>query len=404
MTESELETYLYGRLRDPKTYRGLHVAQHNRLGLDKILAVLSAIRTGADVGTFAIPPGDDPLATGSGTRTKHAAGQQHPWRTAYPEYLGMVDAMNRLGAEATCNSLKKNHFPNLKSMGLLIITPGRPRTGQLSPAGAALLDETDARKQQSLYGEACETLFNAKASGFISELFDILEQVNTISDQELMLFVSDRSRTRDEHLASIRAFRRLPLFRRIMLLRDLREHCDATMLLPKVKQLDWGNWRNQAQQIISMLAMVPGFVVPIRSRETVVARRDATIPEGYRPQRSREVRQKALSWHGLPSTDGWEMHHIVPVEYATCDADMQRIDAKQNLLYITKNAHDQFAGRGNLRIRISSVQDGVISIGNVDPARPDSTIDLVIGQDVRVRADHLDEIMAYNGELLTALS
>ena len=60
---SEVENYLNNRISDPKKYRGMHLAQHNRLPIEKLIVILQSIRSAVGVAWFIEPANDDPAPT-----------------------------------------------------------------------------------------------------------------------------------------------------------------------------------------------------------------------------------------------------------------------------------------------------------------------------------------------------
>ena len=397
MTEAELRAYLDARISDSRTYRGLHVAQHNRIGPERLTAILEGVAQAADSRWFIVPPGDDPAPS----RT-HDPAIPHPLRATYPDYFSVLDAITRAGVPVTFNSLKKNHFPNLDDMGLLErqeMSRGNFRA-RLTSAATDIVTESDERTRQGHIGRARERLFASRDPAFLRELFELLGDISTLSDTELMLFVSDRDQDRSKHQELIRAYRRMALLQRVVLLSEYERRCDATIGLPKVKRLDWGNWRNQAQQIISLLQLVTGFVVPEGAGERVVVRSDRPVPSGYTRTRSNGVKDKALALHSLTRQEGWELHHIVPIEYATCDAEMQLIDSPENLLCLTKEAHRQFPTTGNTTIKLGAVTATEVHIEDLAGRTP---IVLEIDIDVFLDPRVVHALKNYNARLLASM-
>ncbi len=390
MPTEDLERYLRSRvLRDD--YRGIHLAQHNRLPEEKLVGLLDAIHSAVGIGEFAVPPGDEPSPT-----RKHRPSARRQV-TGFDDYYDILDAIANAGVKgvsATFNSLKKNHFPNFEAMGLLTRSEGG-RKGRLTTAATNILDAGPTRKRTLLVGQAMERIVGS----FANELHEMLRKLDQLNVWEIMLIISDLSLSRDEKERFVRQYRRLRAVRRLELHENIQGLCDATMKLGKVEKRDWHNWWNEAKQIVTMLSLVPGFVV--FQEEHVMLAGGPGIPI-VEKARSAQVKREAMEWHGLAATRGWELHHIFPVEYAVGAADMALIDSKENLLYIPASRHREIPRRGNRSVKIQ--HDGkTLSLCNPANSTGKPRFDFEIGRDVRVRIDLIPKMIAYNDMLLKSV-
>jgi hypothetical protein len=171
------------------------------------------------------------------------------------------------------------------------------------------------------------------------------------------------------------------------------------MLLSKKDRRDWHNWWNEAKQIVTMLAFVPGFMV--LQEEHLMLAGAAGIPL-FERARSAQIKREAMDWHQLAPKTGWELHHIYPVEYATSAADMALIDAKQNLIYIPKGRHQQIPRQNN---RSVGLRFDATNVYLVNPAnlRGLPKFDFVIPKEVAVKIENLPAMVAYNEKLLESV-
>jgi two-component system OmpR family sensor kinase len=83
--------YIVDRIND-NNYRGLHVSQHNRYDLDRLIEILTGIYNIVSYNEFRIPLGDD-------------TGENDAECNDYYEIVGQVKTISGVG---TINSLKKN--------------------------------------------------------------------------------------------------------------------------------------------------------------------------------------------------------------------------------------------------------------------------------------------------------
>lgn len=392
---TEFESYLPSRIRSDG-YRGIHLAQHNRLPESKLLIFLSAIHGVNGQNQFSVPPGDDPEPTGrqsGSTKIRRAV-------SGFEEYYRVIEAILAAGENATFNSLKKNHFPNLEAMGLLsrhMVSDGSHFRAHLTDAAKSILDAGATRKRTVLVGKAMENLIGLK---LIEELHALLQKINVLNVYELMLIVSDPSLKLDQKENFIRQYRRLKQIGRLQLHSELKAKCALTMALEKKKKRDWHNWWNESAQIISMLSTVSGFNV-YENEHVMLA--GAGVRLGFDAARSETVKREAFSWHNLAKKSGWEMHHIYPVQYATCDSDMRLIDSKENLIYIPEKIHDQIPKRENLSVGLEFDSKHVSLFNPVSDSKI-PRFDLRIGLDADLKVENLRAMERFNQNLLNSVA
>ena len=388
---SDLEKYLHNRIRR-SDYRGLHLAQHNRLPEDKLVAILDSIRDAVGNDEFDIPPGDEPSP-----RRSHNPAAKRKVR-GFSDYHNILDNIANCGVagvSATFNSLKKNHFPNFEGMGLLQRRDGG-RVGHLTEAANSILDAGSSRQRTVLVGKAMERLIGPD---FANELHDLLRNLDQLNVWEVMLIVSDTHLSAAQKESYVRQYRRLRAVKRLQLHEDIESLCEPTMHLSKVDRRDWHNWWNEAKQIVTMLAYVPGFVV--LQEEHVMLAGGAGIPIFDRA-RSAQVKREAMEWHGLVPVAGWELHHIFPIEYATSAADMALIDAKENLLYIPAARHREIPRNKNRSVQFE-FDSRRVRLSNPASSSRKPQFDFEIPHEVGVQVDRLPAMVAYNARLLKSV-
>jgi hypothetical protein len=234
---------------------------------------------------------------------------------------------------------------------------------------------------------------------FANELHEILRNLDQLNVWEIMLIISDLSLSRQDKERFVRQYRRLRAIRRLELHENIQSLCDATMRLGKVEKRDWHNWWNEAKQIVTMLSLVPGFVVFQEEHVMLAGAPGIPIVE---KARSAQVKREAMEWHGLTASTGWELHHVFPVEYAVGAADMALIDAKENLLYIPASRHREIPKRNNRSVKI---QHDCRTLRLFNPANSSGQprFDFEVGRDVRIRLDLIPKMIAYNDMLLRSI-
>lgn len=394
---AEIDKYLNTRI-SRKNYRGMHVVQHNRLPDDKLVGLLEAIHEVVGVNEFTIPPGDDPNPKWIHTGRRLTAGD-------YRDYYAILDAISVCGipgVSATFNSLKKNHFPNFEILGLLSRqNSGRGASGQstahLTQSAVEILHAGATRQRTKLIGEAVE---KSLGDEFIEEIHTLLTELDLLNVYEMMLIVTDRELSLATKVMLIRSYRRLKALGRLQLHATLRAKMDPTMSLAKVDKRDWSNWRNESQQIVSMLSSVAGFKVYENNLVMLAGAAGAAI---FSPERSARVKQESLDWNSNGRREDWELHHIYPIEYATCDNDMKLIDAKENLLYIPASLHAKIPSRQNLSVKFTYDSTHVVLL-NPTVANGVPKLFLTIPIEVAVKNSNLQVMADYSERLLASVS
>lgn len=398
MTNSEIQKYLFDRIKRDN-YRGVHLAQHNRLPEGKLVAILASIQSAVGDTSFKIPPGDDP----SPSRTHNPNSPRSvKGFDAYYKILDAISLSEVPGVSATFNSLKKNHFPNLEGMGLLLRSVGAHAEkgyseGRLSKKAFGILEAGKSRNRTVLIGQATETLIGKP---FIDDLHILLSRVDVLNVYELMLIVSDTVIDVDYKERLIREYRRLKAVERIKTHSDIQEKCLPTMSLPKVERRDWHNWWNEAKQILMMLSTVAGFNVYNDERIMLAGSSDIAF---FDNSRSATIKRLAFDWQQISPREGWEMHHIYPIEYATCSKDMELIDSVENLLYIPAEKHRKIPNSRNLSVQFT-YNNSHVTLFNPVSTTKEPAFEFLYSSEVLVDSRNLETMRLYSGKLLKSVS
>lgn len=390
--DKDVEKYLKSRItRDD--YRGVHLAQHNRLPEDKLVALLKAVHDAVGEREFEIPPGDEPFPSRS--HDPKAARKVSGFKDYYLILDNIAFCPDR-GVSATFNSLKKNHFPNFHGMGLLIRSDDG-RLGKLSKLAIEIIDAGPSRRRNVLIGQAMERLIG---QSFADDLHELLRKIDQLNVWEMMLFISDTSTSIEDRERLVKNYRRMRAIQRLELHEHIQAICEPTMShSDKVSRRDWHNWWNQAKQIVSMLAFVPGFMVVDEDHLMLVGGPGLPFFERVR---SAQVKREALEWHNLSPREGWELHHIYPIEYATSANELSLLDSKENLLFIPATRHRQIPNRKNRSVQFAFNSQHVY-LRNPVSSSGEPVHSFSISIDVEVRIDLLPQMVAYNKKLLDSV-
>ena len=391
---TDIRTYLLSRI-ERADYRGEHLAQHNRLPFEKAAALLSAIFAEAGDGVFPIPRGDD-----SGARVR-----------GFRKFYRMADRAKKNLGQGTVNSLKKNHFPDFARMGFLdrfdkddAVLPFKSRRSifraKLTANALALIRAKNPREKYRLYLAGVERLIGER---MLDEIFAILfeDKFESVSVHEFMFVLSDPSVSRAEKKELLKSFRRMSALERTKLRADARAKCEEISSPPVDKRgkRDFGNWHNQALESFNLLNQTVYFKT---FKRTVLMLGFSDEALEFLAKRGVEARRRAIEWHRIDRREGYDLHHIVPIDVAYNRGTLKRIDDYRNLLYLSRPAHRRIPTRDNLLVRLSVEESaGRKIIRLVDPFS-DAAID-VSGEVVCCEAN-LSEMVKYNKRLLNSVA
>lgn len=398
---SEVENYLNNRISDSKSYRGMHLAQHNRLPIEKLIVILQSIRNAIGVSWFIEPASDDPAPT-----RKHDPLQ--PRRIPggmtsqdCSEYYLILDEIHNAQVDkisATFNSLKKNIFPNLEGMGLLERDDSGQRGGgnkkaRLTPVAINFLDGNE-RAQKKIFSECNERILKP-----IVEILDVvLEKFDTVNVYEMMLFLTDESIKLERKMELIGKYKSMKKLQVIELHDSIQTRMNLSMgaNVAKIDKLDWHNWWNESRQMTDMLETVVGFNVYQDDQIMKAGNAEAIV---FSASRSQNVRREALSWHSLTPRENWDLHHILPVEYATSSSDLKQIDDKRNLLYIPSSIHKSIPNTSNRMVQFTYDATHVI-LQNPLTTDGKPLKEIAWPRDAGVDQNNLQEMVIYNKKIL----
>jgi hypothetical protein len=396
----EVLKYLQKRISNPTTYRGMHLAQHQRLWIEKFDVIVGSIYKVAGETAFIEPAGDDPIPSrthkyGSPRRTPASMSEKEC--RMYWDILDEIARMDVKDVGASFNSLKKNTFPNLEKMGILQRIPraqqGEAKTAKLTPEALKFING-NGRERVKIYSEATEKLLVP-----VFEVLDTaLSRFDSVNVYELMLFLTDNQTDIANRVKNLSKYKRLKRLQIVRLHDEIKKAMDKKMgsNIPKKEKLDWHNWWNESKQIIAMLRDVVGYSVV---NDDLVMKPGAAKVEVFTKVRSQKVKNDSLQWQGLSVINGWELHHIVPIDYAVSSKDLEMIDDKRNLLYIPQSIHRRIPNTANLQVQFSYDATHVI-LKNPLSLDGKPLIEIAWPRDSGVAQENLEAMVKYNQKLL----
>mgnify|MGYP000865349656 CR=1 FL=1 len=387
MNQNDFIKYIFTRIKR-SDYRGIHLSQHNRLPFDKVLEILRVINSIAGTSTFKIHIGD-----WKGKKQKEC-----------DIYYKVVDSLKKFIKQGTVNSLKKNIFPDLEAMGFLnrynpkgdlVMNDKRETIASVSLTKFALdfIKEEKPRKQYKIYIEATEKLLEP----ILDELFYLLyKEFESINIYEYMFIVSDEKLSTRDKMNLIKSYRRLKKIQRTKINQDILKTFKNINEKAKDKRFkrDFGNWYNESLQIFSLLNQTIYFKT---FRKTVLMLSISQEALELIATRSQNQREKYFDWHNVKKIEGYQLHHLFPLSYATTRKQLERIDNFKNLIYVSDETHSKIPHDNNLFIKLATKDKRILLINPTDKSFLDITDGILINK------RHLNEMIKYNEKLLAKI-
>lgn len=332
--------YIMKRLRSDH-YRGWHVSQHNRYGLDEVTIILREIHRVASTNFFAIPPGD------------YSRDRSLP--TGFENYQAIVEGIYSQMARGTINSIKKNFFPDLDKMCFLqrkqlqsdaCLSP--VSHGRLTQKAADFIKAKSVIERYKIFTDGVDNLFGSKISELAELIYLSDYGEDSISVYEFMFILSDESKSLDK-IGMLSAFRKLNKHKRNRVIALVQRYADPTKFGGnKTAKRDFHNWKNQAQQILNLLKTTVYFEVD----QNEYFRLNTSNTGFFRATTERKIapKRKYFSFHQIEKRAYFELHHIVPISSARNKQDAKVIDDHRNLIYIHRKKHKQISAGGSQHV------------------------------------------------------
>ena len=324
--------YIVERIQDDN-YRGLHISQHNRYDLERLTHILNGIYEVVENRQFRVPLGDD-----EGVREADCG-----------EYYRIVDAVNRRAGIGTINSLKKNFFVDFQRMGLLhrFDKKGGPINGrghvyyaQLTKDAISLLTNPSIIERHKIFTDALDRLFADALTQLAETLYYSNYKNDPIGIYEFMLILSDdRPKIRDKKIALINSYRELERWQQEKAIELVKQYCNPENFPGnKTTQRDFGNWKNETQQIFTLLKNTVYFDIT-KSSLRLNTGTYGIFSETRITQRRLGAKHEYFILHKVKKVPTFELDHVVPFSSARNKVEFGLIDNWRNLLYLRKDKH-----------------------------------------------------------------
>lgn len=350
----EFVRYLVDRI-SHKDYRGEHIGQQNRTHMDyeRLRAILDSIHlveATSPQRALWIPNGDDNPKSRSRAQTEN--GQ------AFQEYLDYVSIINKATAvgghkgSGTYNSVKKNWFTDMERMGLVKLNPVPGcsffKALTLGKRGNTILAAKSFEDGYLAFSSAIDDLIGSQILAvLIHILWNNRVEFDKITLAEYQFIVSDKRPNVDAErkIQLIRGYRALRRKHKIFIESHINKWSVSN------KGIDYGNWKNQAQQSFKVFNASQYFR-NFNGEYLTLATHEGDMLEAFR--RASNVRIDYLRHHGVGPINDFEFHHVIPFSMITTKKELKDIDTWKNLIYIDSKAHKRVPTVGNSYLCLES--------------------------------------------------
>jgi hypothetical protein len=381
---SKFFSYLKQRITKPD-YRGYHLSQHNRLPFEKICYLLETSYNNIKDKKIKIHVGD--------------------WKGIKQncsEYYKIIDKINRSKYfSCTVNSLKKNIFPDLSIMGFLdrfdknnTLVLGEKRSEiyyvKLSDLAVNFVNEKSLLKKYKIYINAVEKLVEP----ILEELFTILfREFESVNIYEYTFILSDPNLTTDEKIELIKEYRRLKKVQQANIISYIQKTFEEInkRARNKTEKRDFMNWYNESLQVFNLLNQTIYFKT---FKKTILMLSISQEILEFVSSRSQKERELYFEYHNVPKKDGYQLHHIYPISYATSRKELELIDNHKNLIYISDKIHSKIPRENNTFVKIEWFENKLFL---VDPVSKES---IDITNDCLLNKTKIFELLEYNKKLI----
>ncbi|EMH00343.1 hypothetical protein HMPREF1404_00487 [Helicobacter pylori GAM210Bi] len=218
----------------------------------------------------------------------------------------------------------------------------------LTPLAIEFLNAQDLLRKNFCYTQALENLLQ----GFGAECREVMIELENhyLDIEEMMFFVTFlniENFTRSEIIEYVREYRSLSRIQKEKLKELVQNYCNPNHFNGnKLDKRDYHNWKNQAQQIFSLLEQSVFFET---NKERLILKTLNEENKQNDKKLKRSIKEKALYFekHSVKKEKGFELHHIVPLCLARSIEEFDLLDKWENLIYIDAFNHAKISQTQN---------------------------------------------------------
>ncbi len=201
--------------------------------------------------------------------------------------------------------------------------------------------------------------------GLANDLLDIVisSSNNAISIYEFMFFISYMGKTLNNHFYTrtdvtnfMNEYRTLSKFQKNAVVDIVSTYCNPDNFSgDKTNKRDYGNWKNEAQQIFMLMDQTVLFEKGRGQYSDLLYIRVGTGAIYENPNklaRSKQAKDDYFINHKLDRKIGFELHHVIPLLIAKNKVEFDALDVWQNMVYIDGYTHGIISQTNNKNIKI----------------------------------------------------
>jgi len=347
--------FIEQRIKDPK-YRGSKSSQHNRYLMEQIIIILSLLNKYSP---------DKSLMT-IRTTDLSKRPENKPEEIIYSKFCNEAKEKAGIGTQ---DAMRKNLFVDIHRMGLIQrydkekipIDPLSRKSVKyvsITDQGLRLINAKNLTNKYFIFSKGIDMLLG----GYIDTLLDIFRDkefdIGNINLFEYMFFVSavgtetNFNINSDEAVNLIKSYRRLTNIQKRALIETLKQELNPKNFKgDKTDKRDFHNWKNKIEQIFYLLNQTVYFEV--RGQQLVLKQDNSELNEIISTKRlNRSLNEKYLYFvnHKIDKTNGFELHHIVPLSWSESIYHFKILDTWKNMVYIDGYSHAKISQNNNRNI------------------------------------------------------
>lgn len=388
-------------------YRGMQISQHNRYTVDEVIVMLEELYNLVGTSRMAI-------------RTADLSKRPNniPDEAVYATYTSNV--VHKMG-RGTQDTIRKNHFVDFHRMGFIDrfdangceIDPYEKRSVKyvaLTQLGVDIIkNKNNTFDKNFIYTKAIDRLSHGLANDLLNITINF-EQTN-ISIYEFMFFVSFMGEKLNNHTYSrgevtefVRQYRSMSKFQKSAVVNIVQEYCNPNNFAgDKTNKRDFGNWKNEAQQIFMLMNQTVLFeqgsgryshLLFLKTGDNSLFDTDAKL------RRSKKAKDDYFIKHEVSKTEGFELHHVIPLLMARNKLEFDSLDVWQNLIYIDGFTHSKISQANNKNI-VMSFENNNIKLQAI--ARNISTIVCIKDKNVIYSTNNMETMQRFNTNTLNSI-
>lgn len=393
--------FINARIKDEQ-YRGSRSSQHNRYVMKQIIDILTLLDR--------YSPNQALMTIRTTDISKRP--QNTPDEFVYAQFCEEAKKQAGIGTQ---DAMRKNLFVDIHRMGLIKRydknkNPIDPfsrysvKYVSISNQGLKIIRVKNIVDKYFIFSKGIDTLLG----GYIDILLDILRDkeygIDKISIYEYMFFVSAIDTEAsfniniDQAVDLIHRYRTLTPIQRKSVIETLKNEMNPKNYKgTKTHKRDFHNWHNKAEQVFYLLNQTVYFE---RRGEQLVLKegRNSFVHTAARLDRSWNEKYQYFANHEVAKTNGFELHHVVPLAWSENRHHFKILDKWENMVYIDAFSHAKITQNKNRNI-VMEIEKDDITLSDYS----DNEVYLKFRDNILYNIAHQATMKQYNRDLLTTI-